>query len=49
MLFDYRDFHVYEDLGPGGAVQVLESEFFEQTNLPLSANFTWSPQAAGWS
>ncbi|MFB9724407.1 non-ribosomal peptide synthetase, partial [Planobispora longispora] len=47
VLFDYRDFHVYEDLGPGGAVQVLESEFFEQTNLPLSANFTWSPQAGG--
>ncbi|MGW5689355.1 condensation domain-containing protein, partial [Nonomuraea sp. NPDC003754] len=47
VLFDYRDFHVYRDLGPGGAIQVVESEFFEQTNLPLSANFTWSPQAGG--
>ncbi|MEU7892851.1 amino acid adenylation domain-containing protein [Nonomuraea sp. NPDC049152] len=47
VLFDYRDFHVYQDLGPGGVIQVVESEFFEQTNLPLSANFTWSPQVGG--
>ncbi|MFG2078072.1 amino acid adenylation domain-containing protein [Nonomuraea maritima] len=45
VLFDYRDFHVYRDLGPGGPIEVMESEFFEQTNLPLSANFTWSPQS----
>ncbi|MGP3964129.1 non-ribosomal peptide synthetase [Nonomuraea sp. 3N208] len=47
VLFDYRDFHVYRDLGPGGPIEVVESEFFEQTNLPLSANFTWSPQSGG--
>ncbi|MEU7005106.1 condensation domain-containing protein, partial [Nonomuraea sp. NPDC046570] len=45
VLFDYRDFHVYQDLGPADRVEVVETEFFEQTNLAISANFTRSPES----
>ncbi|HEX3650642.1 MAG TPA: amino acid adenylation domain-containing protein, partial [Pseudonocardiaceae bacterium] len=39
-LFDYRDFHVYQDLPDGGPIEVVGQDFFEQTNVPFAAAFS---------
>ncbi len=47
VLFDYRDFRVYGDLPAGGAVQVVERDFFEQTSLPFTVAFARPPSGDG--
>lgn len=37
VLFDFRDFHVYRGM-PG--IEVVDQEFFEQTDLPFATSFT---------
>ena len=40
VLFDYRDFHVYQDLPGDAPVSVVAQDFFEQTNVPFAAAFS---------
>jgi amino acid adenylation domain-containing protein len=47
VLFDYRDFHVYGDLPGGGSIEVVDRDFFEQTNLPFAAAFSRSRAGGG--
>jgi amino acid adenylation domain-containing protein len=41
-LFDYRDFHVYGAVTGDERLEFVDDEFFEQTNLPLTAGFNRS-------
>ncbi|WP_101786847.1 amino acid adenylation domain-containing protein [Nonomuraea indica] len=45
VLFDYRDFHVYQGM-PG--VDIVDQDFFEQTDLPLTTGFTRSRHHGGF-
>ena len=41
-LFDYRDFHVYGAVTGDDRLEFVADEFFERTNLPLTAGFNRS-------
>ncbi|GGP09408.1 amino acid adenylation domain-containing protein [Nonomuraea glycinis] len=45
VLFDFRDFHVYRGM-PG--IDIVEQDFFEQTDLPFAAGFTRSREHGGF-
>ncbi|MFI6290877.1 amino acid adenylation domain-containing protein [Nonomuraea sp. NPDC050790] len=45
VLFDFRDFHVYRGL-PG--VEIVDQEFFEQTDVPFAAAFSRSREHGGF-
>ncbi|MCK2217015.1 amino acid adenylation domain-containing protein [Actinomadura sp. ATCC 31491] len=45
VLFDFRDFHVYQGL-PG--VEIVGQEFFEQTDVPFAAAFGRSREHGGF-
>ncbi|MGW7478002.1 amino acid adenylation domain-containing protein [Nonomuraea muscovyensis] len=45
VLFDYRDFHVYQGM-PG--IDIVDQDFFEQTDLPLTTSFTRSRHHGGF-
>ncbi|GAB3890704.1 hypothetical protein GCM10029964_062670 [Kibdelosporangium lantanae] len=45
-LFDYRDFHVYDELPGGDQIEIVGQDFFEQTNLPFAAGFSRSRTGA---
>ncbi|MFC7720369.1 condensation domain-containing protein [Nonomuraea recticatena] len=46
VLFDFRDFHVYRGM-PG--IEVVDQEFFEQTDLPFATSFTRAREHGGSS
>ncbi|MEV4068742.1 amino acid adenylation domain-containing protein [Nonomuraea fuscirosea] len=45
VLFDFRDFHVYRGL-PG--VEIVDQDFFEQTDVPFAAAFGRSREHGGF-
>ncbi|MEU4325466.1 amino acid adenylation domain-containing protein [Nonomuraea dietziae] len=45
VLFDFRDFHVYRGM-PG--IEVVDQEFFEQTDLPFATSFTRAREHGGF-
>ncbi|MER7618495.1 amino acid adenylation domain-containing protein [Nonomuraea wenchangensis] len=49
VLFDFRDFHVYQDLpGSGPGVEIVGQDFFEQTDVPFAAAFSRSREHGGF-
>ncbi|MGH3758252.1 amino acid adenylation domain-containing protein [Actinophytocola sp.] len=46
-LFDYRDFHVYGTVTGDDRLTLVADEFFERTNLPLTAGFNRSRTEGG--
>jgi amino acid adenylation domain-containing protein len=47
--FNYVHFHVYSALGDADGVRLLAADAFEQTDLPLLANFTTDPTTGALS
>ncbi|SEH02588.1 amino acid adenylation domain-containing protein [Nonomuraea solani] len=45
VLFDFRDFHVYRGL-PG--VEIVDQDFFEETDVPFAAAFSRSREHGGF-
>jgi amino acid adenylation domain-containing protein len=45
-LFDFRDFHAYAEL-PSDRIEVVDQDFFEQTDLPLAPSFVRTPRDGG--
>ncbi|MDH2425403.1 amino acid adenylation domain-containing protein [Sphaerisporangium sp. TRM90804] len=48
VLFDFRDFHVYRGMPAEAGIELLDQEFFEQTDLPLTVSFGRSRDHGGF-
>jgi amino acid adenylation domain-containing protein len=44
-VFNFTHYHVYEKLGEVSDAQVIDGRIYEETNYPLTANFSVDPQS----